>query len=105
MENKYVKVKYASEPIGKERIVLYLTTFDLEKFKNDEKLEKIPTQEKAIALEFEKSDILNNPNLIDEFSKKFEIMFEQTYKKQLEEMKSYIETNRKIVKAQWYEVK
>ena len=23
MENKYVKVKYSSEPIGKEKIVLY----------------------------------------------------------------------------------
>ena len=33
---------------------------------------------------------------------KFEKMFKETYQKQLEEMKSYIEYNRKLPKAQWY---
>ena len=32
---KYVKIVYQSEPIGKERIVLYLTTFDKEAFERD----------------------------------------------------------------------
>ena len=96
MKNKYIKVVYQSEPIGKERIVLYLTTFDLEKFENDEKLEKIPEQRKAIVFEFEKKDILNNPNLAEEMSKKFETMFKETYEKQLLDMKGYIETLRKI---------
>ena len=38
MNDKYTKVVYQSEPIGKEKIVLYLTTFDLEAFEKNEKL-------------------------------------------------------------------
>ena len=104
MDNKYTKVTYQSEPIGKERIVLFLTTFDLEAFKNDEKLEKIPMQRKAIAFEFNRADLLNNPNLVEEMNNKFEKMFKEIYEKQLLGMKSYIEINRKLPKAQWYEV-
>lgn len=102
--DKYTKITYQSEPIGKERIVLYLTTFDLEAFKNNEKLEKIPIQRKAIAFEFERNDILNNHNLAEEMNNKFEKMFKEIYEKQLLDMKSYIEINRKLLKAQWYEV-
>lgn len=96
MHDKYTKVVYQSEPIGKEKIILYLTTFDLETFKNDEKLEKIPEQRKAIAFEFNKSEILNNPNLVEEMSNKIETMFKEIYEKQLLDMKSYIELLRNI---------
>lgn len=105
MNDKYTKVTYTSEPIGKERIVLYLTTFDLESFKNDEKLERIPTKRKAIAFEFDRTDLLNNPNLVEEMNNKFEKIFKETYQKQLEEMKGYIEINRKLPKAQWYDAR
>lgn len=104
MKDKYTKVTYQSEPIGKERIVLYLTTFDLEAFEKNENLEKIPEQRKAIAFEFNKSEILNNPNLVEEMSNKFETMFKEIYEKQLLDMKEYIEFNRKLPKAQWYKV-
>lgn len=96
MDNKYTKITYQSDPIGKERIVLYLSTFDLEAFKKNENLEKIPTKRQAISFDFEKKDILNNPNLAIEMNNKFEKMFENTYKKQLEEMQEYIEALRKI---------
>ena len=33
--DKYVKVVYESSPIGVERIVLYLTTFDLKRYEQD----------------------------------------------------------------------
>ena len=33
----YVKVVYQSEPIGEERIILYLTTFDTKKFEKEPK--------------------------------------------------------------------
>lgn len=95
MNNKYTKVTYQSEPIGKERIILYLTTFDLEAFEKNEKIEKIPTKIKSVVFEFEKADIFNNPNLALEMNNKFEKIFEDTYKKQLEEMKGYIEFLRK----------
>ena len=104
MKDKYTKVVYQSDPVGKERIVLYLTTFDLDAFEKDEKLEKIPEQRKAVVFEFEKKDILNNPNLAEEMNNKFETMFKDIYEKQLLDMKSYIEYNRKLPKAQWYKV-
>lgn len=104
MDNKYTKVVYQSDPIGKERIVLCLTTFDLEAFKNDEKLEKIPIQRKGIVFEFNRADLLNNPNLAEEMNNKFEKIFKEIYEKQLLDMKNYIEFNRKLPKAQWYEV-
>lgn len=102
MNDKYTKIVYQSEPIGKEKIILYLTTFDLEAFKNDEKLEKIPVQQKAVMFEFSREDIINKPNLIGEMNNRFEEMFNKLYKKQLEEMKNYIEFNRRLPKAQWY---
>lgn len=49
--DKYTKITYESDPIGKERIVLQLTTLDLEAFEKDQKLEKIPT--KIVAKAFE----------------------------------------------------
>lgn len=104
MDNKYIKVIHQSEPIGKERIILYLTTFDLEAFEKDEKLEKIPEKKQAIAFEFDRTDLLNNSNLINEFENRFEDMFKKVYEKQLLDMKSYIELNRKLSKASWYEV-
>lgn len=92
----YTKITYESNPIGKERIILQLTTFDLETFKNDEKLEKIPLKKKDIAIEFDRVELLNNPNLVYEMTRRFDEMFEKTYKNQLEEMKSYIEILRNI---------
>ena len=38
--DKYVKVVYESSPMGVERIVLYLTTFDLKRYEQDQKLEE-----------------------------------------------------------------
>ena len=104
MDDKYIKVVYESKPIGKEKIVLQLTTFDLEAFEKDEKLKKIPIKKDTIAFEFDKYE-MSNPNLLDEINNRFEKMFNETYKKQLEDMKSYIEINRRLPKAQWYEEK
>lgn len=90
MNDKYTKIVYSSEPIGKEKIVLYLTTFDLKAFENNEKLEKIPTKRQAIVFEYDKYE-LNNPNLINELNNKFEDMFNKIYKNQLEQMSQCIE--------------
>ena len=112
MNNKYVKVVYRSQPIGKEEIVLELTTFDLEAFKRDEQLEKIPVKRVAKTFEVPKNFIDENSAIctqINDYRRNFfETLIEKfvsdTYEKQLEEMKSYIELNRKLPKAQWYEV-
>lgn len=101
MNDKYTKIIYQSEPIGKEKIVLQLTTFDLEAFKKDEKLIKIPQQKKVIVYEFNRYDVINNHYLLEEINNQFENFIKETYEKQLNEMKSYIEINRAMFKAQW----
>ena len=95
MLDKYTKVVYQSDPIGKDKIILYLTTFDLEAFKKDESLEKIPTKQKAIAFNCDYSRLSLNNNLAKEMSDLFAKEFKDTYEKQLEEMKTYIEFLRK----------
>ena len=103
MNNKYTKVVYQSDPIGKEQIVLCLTTFDLETFEKDQKLEKIPT--KTIAKSFEIPEQLKenssiciginayNQQMLETMIEKFIV---ETYDKQLEQMSHCIETLRKI---------
>lgn len=107
MQDKYVKVVYQTEPIGKERIVLYLTTFDLEAFQKDQNLEKIPTKQIVRAFEaptqinFETSDMVVNYNnyQVKMFETILEKIVRDTYENQLEEMTSIIETlrNTKII--------
>lgn len=104
MTDKYTKVVYESQPIGKEQIILYLTIFDLEAFEKDQQMREIPTKRKAITFEFEKKDLLSVPNLAEEMNNKFEKMFKEVYEKQLLDMKGYIEFNRRIPEAHWYEV-
>lgn len=103
MNDKYAKVVYESEPIGKEKIVLCLTTFDLETFDKDQTLEKIPTKKIAKVIEIEKKDI-NQINFLEMLEGKLEVYIRQTYGEQLLNMKSYIELNRKLPKAEWYKV-
>lgn len=96
---KYIKVTYRSEPIGKEGIVLELTTFDIEKWKNDKKLEHIPEKREKLYL---KLDMLSN-NLITNNELRIEYVQSQLvnfvtdrYEKQLLEMKQALEISRKI---------
>ena len=35
MKDKYIRIVYRSEPIGKEGIILYLTTFDIDKYNQE----------------------------------------------------------------------
>lgn len=104
MEDKYVKIAYQSEPIGKEKIILYLTTFDLETFEKDQKLEKIPI--KTIAkvvdipqtIKFENSamDVKYNAYQIKMFETIIEKFIKETYEEQLQQMSHCIETLRAI---------
>lgn len=54
-KNEYVKVVYQSEPIGKDNIILELTTFDYEKYEKDQELKKIN--------KFQKIEVDKNMNL------------------------------------------
>lgn len=95
MNDKYTKITYQTDPIGENKIILYLTTFDLEAFEKDKELEKIPTKRIAKIFSYEDYE-LNKPNLIYEANEKIREYVDEVYKKQLEEMKSYIEGTRKM---------
>ena len=96
MDDKYVKVTYQSDPIGKEQIVLELTTLDLEAFEKDEKLEKIPEKKEAVCFEYEKSQLSNSIcGAINELNNRINNEIGLKYQKQINEMKSYIEYLRK----------
>ena len=102
--DKYVKIVYQTEPIGSDKIILYLTTFDLEAYERDEKLKQIPTKE--ISRQFKiptepktatecyiyQNELINLQRNINNF-------IIDTYDKQLQEMKAHIEylRNAKIV--------
>lgn len=51
LNDDYVKITYQTPPIGPSKIVLYLTTFDIEKYKNDQEVET-----KTRTLVFEEPD-------------------------------------------------
>lgn len=61
---KYIKIVYKSEPIGPEKIVLQLTTFDFDKYKKDNELKK---QKKIKVFQFDHSMAKDNPPLIKTF--------------------------------------
>lgn len=99
--DKYVKVVYQSNPIGKEQIILYLTAFDIEAFEKDQSLEKIPTKTIAKVIEVEKADI-KKPYFIEYINDRLEHIVDETYEKQLLEMAGCIEGLRKIkILPQW----
>ena len=106
MEDKYTKVVYESCPIGKEKIILYLTTFDLERFKEDEELRKIPTKRTAIQYEFDRFESMNNQKLITDMQRQYDTFIRNVYEQQLKEMQEYIEYLRNSTSmpmASWYE--
>lgn len=107
---KYSKVVYQSNPIGKEQIILYLTTFDIEAFEKDQSLEKIPTKTIAKTLDIPKNIIGDgtafgvNYNMYQ--AELFETVIEKfiadTYNEELRKMQGCIEALRKIkIVPQW----
>lgn len=103
MTDKYTKVVYESDPIGNEQIVLVLTTFDVQAFKENEKLEQIPVkkvtktinmprqmvEDRAFAVNYNEYQVKLFETIIEKFVR-------ETYDEQLEEMKAYIEELRNI---------
>jgi len=86
MENKYVKIVYQSKPIGPEKIILYLTTFDIDKYSKD-----LERKEFAIGVDMpsEKYYELNNIN-ISEIEKRLNDYVKNFYAPYIEEIKTYL---------------
>lgn len=87
--DKYTRITYESMPIGKQRIVLQLTTFDLEKFNKEKGLRKIPTKQVAISYDFDRFD--NTPDLMNRMQAQYETFIRNVYDEQIKELKGYIE--------------
>ena len=65
-EKDFVRVVYKTEPIGKEKIVLYLTTIDVDKFK-EKNLRDIPYKEEVREIYISKEvDVIKAINIISE---------------------------------------
>ena len=81
----YVKIVYQTKPIGKEGIILYLTTFDTEAFEKDQGLKKIPQKEKTIELQI-------NPNeQLEIIERRINSIVDEFYKREILKMADFIE--------------
>lgn len=90
--DKYVRVVYQSEPIGKERIILYLTTFDKETFERDNLFQ---LKEEKIIHEFEREE-LNRPDFIEMFERNLNTMVKNIYEEKLKEIESIIKASKNV---------
>lgn len=95
MKDKYVKIVYQTEPIGKEKIVLYLTTFDVEAFERGKKLEK---QRKAKVFEINKKDF-DNPEWIYHMQEQLNDYVKRYYEPYVEKMRGLIETQKAMLES------
>ena len=107
---KYSKVVYQSNPIGKEQIVLCLTTFDIEAFEKDQSLEKIPTKRITKTFDIPEKIIGDNTAFEVDYNRYqaelFETIIEKfiadTYDEELRKMQGCIEALRKVkIVPQW----
>lgn len=90
--NKYVRVVYQSEPVGKERIILYLTTFDKEAFEKDNLFQ---LKEEKIIHEFERTE-LNRSDFIEMFERNLNTMVKNIYGEKLKEIESIIKMSKNV---------
>ena len=86
MDNNYVKIVYQTPPIGPHKIILYLTTFDIQQFEYDQKVIK---QRQMIDFEIEKSQ-MNNPQIIEHFEKMLNDYVKKYYEPYIEQAKTII---------------
>ena len=81
--NKYVKVVYQTPPIGPEKIILYLTTFDVEEY---EKSQRLIPKEEIMTFEYSK-DEMSRPSFIVELEKNINVIVKNYYEKNIKELK------------------
>lgn len=88
-KNDYIKVVYQTEPIGAENIILYLTTFDIDKYNHD--LEK---KEFGIKVYIDSEIPKRNNMSMNEFLEELEVRLngyvKNFYEPYINETKEYI---------------
>ena len=97
--HKYIKIVYQSEPIGERGIVLYLTHFDYDAYKKDQKLKQIPTFEVPYHVKVDRGvdfdgDVVDYT--YDMLFKELSNIIHTHYENEIEQLRSYIEMNRII---------
>lgn len=85
MEDKYIRVIYESDPIGKYKIILRLTTFDIEAYKRDKEVKEL--QEKRY---YERINI-NPKEPLEIIERRLEARVDAFYKKKIESLRSQLE--------------
>ena len=88
--DKYVKIVYQTEPIGPEKIILYLTTFDKEAFDRDQLIEK---REYATSFNIEKRDLQDN-NAIVYLEEMLNSYVKKYYEPKIKELEGLINTKK-----------
>ena len=96
---KYFKIIYRSEPIGKEKIILELMTFDIEAFERQKTLKEIPA--KTVSQEFyiSKHSCIPNQDYMQYLEKQLNNKIDDFYKKEIERLKKSLEANRIMTEA------
>lgn len=92
INDKYIKIVYQSEPIGKDKIILYLTTFDVEAYERDKNIKEIPKKTEQIALDIPKSPDFDYISYLEE---KLNAYVKQYYGFYVEQIKAskYLQEN------------
>lgn len=89
MNDKYIKIVYESEPIGMERIILYLTTFDIDKYNKD-------LQKKRVAIEIPLTQKSKNIEEIEKYVNEYVMNFYEPYIKEARGYLHYLKTTYEI---------
>lgn len=95
--DKYAKIVYESDPIGVERIVLVLTTFDIEKYNEDQRLLEMPKKYECMQYEIPNyvlSDRRELQRYLNDLESRVNAFINNRYEYELEIMKNEIEYRR-----------
>lgn len=98
-EDKYTKIVYQSDPIGEEKIILYLTTFDIDAFQGNKDCKKMPVKQKRVVFEspislrrgVKECDFVYALQVLED---RIKTHVDNHYIEELEKMKNYIELSR-----------
>ena len=96
--DKYAKIVYESDPIGKEKIVLVLTTFDIEKYNEDQRLLEMPKKYECKQHEIPNYVLSDKRELqlyLNDLESRINAFINNKYEYEIERMKKEIEYYRR----------
>lgn len=94
MDDRYIKVVYRTDPIGKEGIVLELTTFDTELYEKDQELKEIPKKTVRLDYEINKSSVIDSSEFMKYIERQLNNKVDEFYKNEIEKLKDELSLTR-----------